>query len=371
MQLRRRIFATPIALAATILIAAACGSSNSSSTSPSSSQAGNTGSNGKAANATLTKVTFRTDFIPSGGYAPFLYGLEKGYFKDEGIDLNLQYGSGSSTTASALAAGKADLGIVSGYVLPQAISKGAPITGIGIYIGQADNGFFVPKSSKITSIKDFVGKTIVIPSGTTNQAIMPAVFALSGVKPSSVKQLDVGFNTVYSSYFTGKGQILSAPLGDANDIVQSSLPSNFINVSSIGLKEPFGSYLVAYNPFLKSHPEVVADFLKALYRSMAAAEADPAAAVAASAANSAFAGMGKSTILSQWKAVIPAICTPGNIAHHDPVGFPRPDEASASLVQLKKYLGVSASVTAAKMQTTKFFQAPYNVSSVKCSAGGG
>lgn len=50
------------------------------------------------AQGALAKVKFTLDFRISGQTAPFLVALYKGYYKDEGLDVTIDVGSGSVST---------------------------------------------------------------------------------------------------------------------------------------------------------------------------------------------------------------------------------------------------------------------------------
>ena len=50
------------------------------------------------------KVTLMLNWYVYGEHAPFYYGKEKGFFKDQGIDLEIQEGRGSATVTQVVAA---------------------------------------------------------------------------------------------------------------------------------------------------------------------------------------------------------------------------------------------------------------------------
>src|SRR5262249_32460174 len=58
------------------------------------------------------KVTLMLNWYVYGEHAPFYYGKEKGYFKDAGIDLEIQEGRGSGTVTQVVAAKTVQFGYV-------------------------------------------------------------------------------------------------------------------------------------------------------------------------------------------------------------------------------------------------------------------
>src|ERR1051325_3020439 len=116
---RRRALVAALAVLCSATGVVACGGN-------SNGNGGAQGGSGSSAKG-LTTVTFETDYLPNGKYVPFAYGLEKGYFRQEGINLQMKYGRGSGLTAQAVATGKVDIGMVDSGVLALAVSKGAPL----------------------------------------------------------------------------------------------------------------------------------------------------------------------------------------------------------------------------------------------------
>src|ERR671933_1333108 len=64
-------------------------------------------------------------------HAPFFYGKEKGFYADQGIDLDIQEGRGSAVTTQAVAAKFPTFGSVDIPALILAAAKGAPVGGVG------------------------------------------------------------------------------------------------------------------------------------------------------------------------------------------------------------------------------------------------
>mgnify|MGYP003694345067 CR=1 FL=1 len=50
-------------------------------------------------------ATLRLDFMPTGSTRPFAYGVEKGMYAEQGIDLTILEGNGSGATVQQVGAG--------------------------------------------------------------------------------------------------------------------------------------------------------------------------------------------------------------------------------------------------------------------------
>src|SRR5271155_4094221 len=75
----------------------------------------------------MTKAVLLLNWYVYSEHAPFFLGLERGYFAEEGIDLQIQEGRGSVPTVQAVAGGTADFGYADVASMIKAAAQGAPV----------------------------------------------------------------------------------------------------------------------------------------------------------------------------------------------------------------------------------------------------
>src|SRR4051795_8653390 len=80
------------------------------------------------------KVVLMLNWYVYGEHAPFYYGVDKGLYAAEGIDLEIQEGRGSGVTAQAVAAKTATFGYVDVPTMMRIAIKGAPIVTTGVLL---------------------------------------------------------------------------------------------------------------------------------------------------------------------------------------------------------------------------------------------
>ena len=80
--------------------------------------------------ANLTHVSVMLDWVPRGAHAPFYVAEKMGYFKQQGLDVSITPGKGSSTTMQLVGHGKADFGFGDLPTLATAKSKGIPVVAL-------------------------------------------------------------------------------------------------------------------------------------------------------------------------------------------------------------------------------------------------
>ena len=71
------------------------------------------------------KITFLTNYVYNGRHAPFFVGLEKGFYKEAGFDIDIKPATGSGFVITAIDGGKADYGMADVSSVAQGIAKGA------------------------------------------------------------------------------------------------------------------------------------------------------------------------------------------------------------------------------------------------------
>ena len=109
----------------------------------------------------LSKVRLAIGYIPNIQFTPLYVGIDKGFYRDEGIDLKIQYGFGIDIF-SLLALKRIDVGLSDSDQLIIAGSKGIGLQAIYQYY-QSDPIAIVAKQDVISSPQDFIGKKIGTP----------------------------------------------------------------------------------------------------------------------------------------------------------------------------------------------------------------
>ena len=145
------------------------------------------GATSASAASDLDKVHLQTDWIPSGEHAMYFAGWEKGFWKDEGIDITVTRGYGSGDTVTKIATGAADFGVADiGALLTAKARTKVPVKAIMQLYTHSPHSLFVLKSSGITNFKGLEGKKIGITPGNSHKIYFPSVAEKSGTDPSKI-----------------------------------------------------------------------------------------------------------------------------------------------------------------------------------------
>lgn len=292
------------------------------------------GTTGGTGHGALTPVTMRLDFTPGGHQAPFFLALERGYYKDVGLDVTIGPGRGSAITAQSVASGQDDFGHVNIGPALSAMNEGQPLKVIATLTNRNSWVVYVDKGSGIKNLKDLYGKQVLLAAGTPDPYLTQAVFSINGLDVGRVTLQNVDSASKFALYTQRKadGLITSVPYGDP--IIQPKRPSDRLAYADFGLTlVDYG--LVTNQNMIDKHPDVVKAFAQATIRGYKAAIKDPAAAAAAVSKH--WDKLSEEVIRQQWELQMDHIGVPETKGL--PVGCSTEGLWKKSIETLNKYAG--------------------------------
>src|SRR4029077_2929934 len=107
-------------------------------------------------------VSLRLNWYLGGLHVPFYYGKERGFYKEEGIDLTINEGRGSANTVQVVAAGSDTFGLAGSPSVSAASAKGAEIKSVMSLIISTSSAVVQLGSAGIKTPKDLEGKKLAV-----------------------------------------------------------------------------------------------------------------------------------------------------------------------------------------------------------------
>jgi NitT/TauT family transport system substrate-binding protein len=232
-----------------------------------------------------TPIKFSLDWKYEGTQAPFLLGLDKGYFQAEGLDVTVDTSGGSVEPINRIAAGTYDMAFADINSMIKFRDQNPQTALKAVYMVYSNPPFAIVgrKSRGISDPKSLEGKKLGAPAPDGAYAQWPIFVAANGIDASKVTIRNLGFPV--------REPMLVA--GDVDAITGFSF-SSYINVkysgiaqddivvilmSSYGLKL-YGNAILVNPKFAAEKPEAVKAFLRAFNRAMKDTAANPAEAIA-------------------------------------------------------------------------------------------
>lgn len=226
------------------------------------------------------KVTFVTDFGFNGRHAYYFVALDKGYYRDAGLDVQIVRGSGSEDAIKQVGAGRALLGFADAATLVLARSNDrVPVKLVAIVYARPPQAIYALKDSGIKAPRDLEGKTVANPPGGSIVALFPLYAKFAGINLGRVKWIVADANALpallVSRQVDAIGQFI---VGEAL-IRKRAAPKELVRLAyaDAGL-DYYGNGIIATDATIKQRPELVRAFVRATVRGMEDAFRDPALA---------------------------------------------------------------------------------------------
>jgi NitT/TauT family transport system substrate-binding protein len=132
-----------------------------------------------------TLPTVKINIVTWPGYGPIYLGQAKGFFKDEGVQVDVAIQENTQARTAALISGQIDLMGITFESIVLNNMKGLPMQVVGITdISNGADGIIAKPT--ITSIADLAGKRVAFPEGQPSQLFLLYQLDKAGVSPSSI-----------------------------------------------------------------------------------------------------------------------------------------------------------------------------------------
>jgi NitT/TauT family transport system substrate-binding protein len=248
--------------ASTILATTACAPTPTSGSEGAGSQAGNE----------LQEIGLaipNASFFTSG--LPYYVARDKGFYKDNGLDVTMTVTSGGAGSVQAVVSGSADLSVDTGA--PAAIAayaEGGPIRVVGASSTGLDLLWFADANGPTKKLEDLSGKKIGFSSnGSSSQLGVVAIneaLAAKGLAPASgvaiggaADQLTAVKTGQIAAGFTEPPSLMAqVDSGDLAIVADIAKLDNYKDYANVAVR-----YITANASLVKDKPEVVRSFLKA------------------------------------------------------------------------------------------------------------
>ncbi len=138
-------------------------------------------------------MTLMLDWFVNPNHGPVVIAQQKGYFKEEGLNVTIQEPADPSMPAKLVAANNIDLAISYQTSLTIDVAAGLPLIRSATLIATPLNTLMVLDNGKINSLADLKGKKIGIAIAGNEDATIGTMLNTEGVDFSEVKIINVGW----------------------------------------------------------------------------------------------------------------------------------------------------------------------------------
>jgi NitT/TauT family transport system substrate-binding protein len=226
--------------------------------------------------AVLTHIRLPMGYIPDPQYAPIYVAADKGYFAEEGIEVEFDY-SFETDGMALVGANELPFALVGGDQVILARAQDIPV----VYVMEWYQKYPIVVVSKvaagIVTPADLVGRNVGLPGffGASYVGYAGLLFA-NGLEMADVNANDIGFNQV-ESLLTDQSEAVVVFAN--NEPVQLAARGEAINVINVAdYVDMVSNGLITNEQTIAENPELVQRFVRAMVRGLADTLADPAGA---------------------------------------------------------------------------------------------
>lgn len=219
-------------------------------------------------NASVEKAKLNISVLSAADLAPLYLANQDGFFKQEGLEVNITVAASGAATITKLVAGEADI-IFSSYVgLFVAQSKNAAdIKLVADAVSAAPNSLMLmaTPNSSVKTVQDLAGKKIAITApGTASDTLTKAIMKANNVDFSKVTWVPMGFPEMPTAL--SKGDVDAAFMSEPvlTQAAKTTGATPIVDVASGPTADfPVAGY-AALGKFASENPKTVAAFQRAM-----------------------------------------------------------------------------------------------------------
>ena len=230
-----------------------------------------TNEEGGAVTGKTTKVVLN-EVAHSLFYAPMYVAIEKGYFKEQGIDLELVTGFGADKTMTAVLSGEADIGFMGPETTVYTCNEGATDLVVNFaQLTQRAGNFLVARAADDNfSWKNLKGKDVLGGrDGGMPEMVFEYILKKNGIDPAADLNIDksIDFGSTAAAFSGGQADYSVEFEPGATALEQEG--AGYV-VASLGVDSGYVPYTAfsAKDSYMKEHPEVIKGFVAALKKGM-------------------------------------------------------------------------------------------------------
>ncbi|HEV8614576.1 MAG TPA: ABC transporter substrate-binding protein [Methylomirabilota bacterium] len=215
--------------------------------------------------AALDTVSLRLDWVIGSEHAPIFVAQEKGFFKDEGLDVKILAGEGSTVVVKLVGNKNNDFGYATADQVLMANAKGLPIKTTAVVLQNTPGCIIFPKAQPIRKLEDLYGKRL----GTQIKSVVDkqweAVARMNRIDRSKITEIPSD-RVVAQAMIAGKLDAAVAFFFNDGLLMEAKgVPTGWLMFSDLGLRV-YSTSLTVHEDLVKQNPGLVRRFTKAFMK---------------------------------------------------------------------------------------------------------
>jgi NitT/TauT family transport system substrate-binding protein len=306
--------------------------------------------------AQTADVTFRLNWLLYGFHMPFYLGVERGFYREAGINLTIGEGQGSARTVQAVAAGSETFGLSDGASIMAGVARGAPLQAVMGIMCKSPFAIMFHAAANVRAPRDMEGKTIAAAPGEAGLTMFPAIVRANNLNADRISFVRVDATAKMVAFLERRVDGFLAGIENQAILVRRrGVEATLLAYSDIGANT-MGLAIHTRRETIERNPDLVRRFVRATQRAIEAGERDPEAAIAAGVRVKPDLDPGLS--LDQLRAGLTLVRS----AHgqNQPIGWQAIQDWESTLQIMKEFQDLQTNLAASAFFSNDFLPRPTN-----------
>jgi len=298
---------------------------------------------------TLEAVNFTLPWLPVGDYAYYAAGVQKGFYRDEGIDLKINRGFGSIDAVTKLSAGAFQVGEVDiSAIITGMVKQNTPVRCIAANQTLSPHALLVLEDSGINSLKDLEGKRVATQPGNAMLLYLPLLarsnnfdfskINVTHVEAAAMAGLLIQGRTDAAAFFATNVDFINRQAAQVGKKVKA------LRYADYGLRI-YGQCMATTEQMIAEKPDMLTRFLRATFKSRLFGRDNPEETIALHVKT--FPEVNAADALLSLKAALPYMFN--EVTTEDGLGKFNPERLKATFLTVAESQGLDTGYDYAKV----------------------
>jgi NitT/TauT family transport system substrate-binding protein len=215
------------------------------------------------------RIKVMMDWYPyAEAYASFLVAREKGYFLDEGLQVELVPGAGSTVSTKLVANKESDFGVADATTTLIARTKGAPLIVLAAVNQSTPVGVFFLKGTKVAGPRDLVGKKVSSDMKSKKHNQFLGFLRMNDIDPKQITFIPVTGGAEPIAMVNGQADVcLGVFCNTSAKLKRLGQDFNVMLFKDNGL-HIYDYTIITHEDMVRKNPEVVRGFMRAYVKGL-------------------------------------------------------------------------------------------------------
>lgn len=228
-----------------------------------------------------TKISVALDWLPYAMHAGLYVAKERGYFANEGLDVDIHAPADAATILQTVAQGRDNFGLNYEPDVLLARSEGLPVVSVAALTQHSLAALMTLEESGLKQPRDLKGKRIGHAGVPLERLLFDTILKNDGVKNGieDVQFTNVGYDAL-TGLFAGQLDAISVYYTNQPVIAENQgRKVNIMKVTDYGVPDYYDLVIATNEDMIKNNPDVVERFLRAVTKGYKEAAANPQEAI--------------------------------------------------------------------------------------------